>query len=257
VELLKEKAACVTGGSAGIGRGIAEAFLREGARVVIGSRDPKAGARVLADLDAGDRAAFVPTDVTRRADVEHLIDQTVSRYGTLDIAVFNAGGVRNSAPVIDMTDEEWDFEIAINLSHVFWGIRHALRQMTRQGSGRIITMSSVEGKHAKPGVAGYVATKHAVNGLTKAVAKEAGPLGITVNAVCPGLVVTGLVRRGGGKGLGLSGLDEVIARYSQDAALGRPVTVEEVAAVAVLLASDAGSGITGACISVDGGTAAY
>jgi 3-hydroxybutyrate dehydrogenase len=257
VEQLKDKAACVTGGSAGIGRGIVEAFLREGARVVIGSRDAQAGARVVAELDAGERAAFVPADVTRRADVEHLIDETVSRYGTLDIAVFNAGGVRNSAPVIDMTDEEWDFEVAINLSHVFWGIRRALRHMTRQGSGRIITMSSVEGKHAKPGVAGYVATKHAVNGLTKAVAKEAGPLGITVNAICPGLVLTDLVRRGGGKGLGMSGLDEVIARYSQDAALGRPVTIEEVAAVAVLLASDAGSGITGACISVDGGTAAY
>jgi 3-hydroxybutyrate dehydrogenase/3-oxoacyl-[acyl-carrier protein] reductase len=257
VDQLKDKTACITGGSAGIGRGIAEAFVREGARVVIGSRDPHAGARVLAELGAGDRAAFVPADVTRRADVEHLIDATVSRYGALDIAVFNAGGVRNSAPVIDMTDEEWDFEIAINLHHTFWGIRHALRHMTRQGSGRIITMSSVEGKHAKPGVAGYVATKHAINGLTKAAAKEAGPHGITVNAICPGLVVTGQVRRGAGKGLGLAGLDQVIARYSQDAALGRPVTAEEVAAVAVLLASDAGSGITGACISVDGGTAAY
>jgi 3-hydroxybutyrate dehydrogenase len=257
MEQMKGKAACVTGGSAGIGRGIVEAFLREDARVVIGSRDPQTGARILAELDAGERAAFVPADVTRRADVEHLIDETVSRYGTLDVAVFNAGGVRNPAPVIDMTDEEWEFEIAINLSHVFWGIRHALRHMTRQGSGRIITMSSVEGKHAKAGVAGYVATKHAVNGLTKAVAKEAGPLGITVNAICPGLVLTGLARRGDGKGLGLSGFDEVVARYSQDAALGRPVTIEEVAAVAVLLASDAGSGITGACISVDGGTAAY
>jgi 3-hydroxybutyrate dehydrogenase len=257
MDQLKNKTACTTGGSAGIGQGIVTAFLREGARVVVGSRDPQAGARALAEFDAGDRATFVPADVTSRADVEHLIDQTVSRYGALDVAVFNAGGVRNSAPVIDMTDEEWDFEIAINLNHVFWGIRHALRHMTRHGSGRIITMSSVEGKHAKPGVAGYVATKHAVNGLTKAVAKEVGPLGITVNAICPGLVVTGLVRKGGGKGLGLSGLDEVIARYSQDAALGRPVTVEEVAAVAVLLASDAGSGITGACISVDGGTAAY
>ncbi len=199
MDQMKDKTACVTGGSAGIGRGIVEAFLREGARVVIGSRDPQAGARVLAEIGAGERGAFVAADVTRRADVEHLIDETVSRYGAIDVAVFNAGGVRNSAPVIDMTDEEWEFEIAINLSHVFWGIRHALRHMTRQGSGRIITMSSVEGKHAKAGVAGYVATKHAVNGLTKAVAKEAGPLGITVNAICPGLVLTELVRRGDGK----------------------------------------------------------
>ena len=247
-----------TGSAAGVQVSTARVvYGPEGARVVIGSRNPQAGARLLAELGAGQRGAFVPADVTRRTDAEHLIDETVSRYGTLDVAVFNAGGVQKSAPVIDMTDEEWEFEIAINLSHPFWGIRHALRHMTRQGSGRIITMSSVEGKHAKAGVAGYVATKHAVNGLTRAVAKEAGPLGITVNAICPGLVLTDLVRRGDGKGLGLSGFDEVVARYSQDAALGRPVTIEEVAAVAVLLASDAGSGITGACISVDGGTAAY
>ena len=121
MDQMKDKTACVTGGSAGIGRGIVEAFLREGARVVIGSRDPQAGARVLAEIGAGERGAFVAADVTRRADVEHLIDETVSRYGAIDVAVFNAGGVRNSAPVIDMTDEEWEFEIAINLSHVFWG----------------------------------------------------------------------------------------------------------------------------------------
>ncbi len=113
-------------------------------------------------------------------------------------------------------------------------------QQAAQSPGQIL-----RGCRPFNGVVGYVATKHAVNGLTKAVAKDAGPLGITGNAIYPGLVLTELVRRGDSKGLGLSGFDEVVACYSQDAALGWPVTPEEVAAVAVLLASDVASGITG------------
>lgn len=254
---LEDKVAYVTGGSQGIGRGIVEAFLAEGARVVVGSRNAEVGEKLLDELAAGDKLRFVPTDVTRRTDVERLVDETFTWHGRLDIAVLNAGGVRKPAPVVDMTDEEWAFELDINLNHVFWSMRRSLRYMTHQKSGRILSISSVEGKHGKAGVAGYVATKHAVNGLTKAVAKEAGPLGITVNAICPGLVVTNLVEKGAGKGLGLSGLDEVIALYSREAALQRPVTIGEITGLAVLLASDAGSGITGALMSVDGGTANY
>jgi NAD(P)-dependent dehydrogenase (short-subunit alcohol dehydrogenase family) len=156
-----------------------------------------------------------------------------------------------------MSDEEWAFELAINLNHTFWGMRRSLRYMTEQRSGRIIAISSVEGKHAKPNVAGYVTNKHAINGLVKAVAKEAGPDGITVNAVCPGLVLTDLVARGGGKGLGVANLDAVVQMYSREAALNRPVTIEEVVAMTVFLAGDAASGITGALMSVDGGTANY
>jgi 3-hydroxybutyrate dehydrogenase/3-oxoacyl-[acyl-carrier protein] reductase len=156
-----------------------------------------------------------------------------------------------------MPDEEWQFELDVNLNHTFWGMRRALKYMLPQRSGRVISISSIEGKHAKAGVAGYVANKHAINGLTKAVAKEVGPAGITVNAICPGLVLTDMASRGGGQGLGVGGSDAVVELYSREAALQRPVTVDEVVAVAVLLASDASSGITGALVSVDGGTAAY
>ena len=161
----------------GIGRAIVEAYLAEGARVVVGSRNPEVGAKLLADLDAGDALHFVPTDVTKMSDVEALVDRTVDLLGGVDIAVLNAGGVGTSAPVLRMSDEEWQFELDINLNHTFWGMRAALRHMTEQGSGRVITMSSIEGKHAKAGVAGYVANKHAINGLTKAVAKEVGTSG--------------------------------------------------------------------------------
>lgn len=138
-------------------------------------------------------------------------------------------------------------------------MRRALQLMVPRQSGRIINMSSVEGKHGKPGLSQYVATKHAVIGLTKAVAREVGTLGITVNALCPGLVVTDIVRESGAaaaKAMGKT-YDEMIATFAEESAIKRPNTVEEVAAVAVLLGSDAGAGITGAAFSVDGGTAAY
>jgi 3-hydroxybutyrate dehydrogenase len=255
--LLQGKAAFVTGGSAGIGRGIVEAFLGQGARVVVGSRNPQVGRKMLDELGAGDALHFVQTDVTRQADVEALVDRTVELLGGLDIAVLNAGGVGTSAPILRMSDEEWRFELDINLNHTFWGMRHALRHMTAQGSGRVITMSSIEGKHAKAGVAGYVANKHAINGLTKAVAKEVGTSGVTVNAICPGLVPTDLPKSRDGQGLGVGSFQAVIDIYSREAAPQRPVTVEEVAAAAVFLASDAASGITGTLLSVDGGTAHY
>lgn len=255
--LLKDKTAFVTGGSAGIGRAIVEAYLAQGARVVVGSRNPAGGQKLIEELAAGDALHFIPTDVTKQADVEALVEQTVSLLGRVDIAVLNAGGVGTSAPILRMSDEEWRFELDINLNHTFWGMRAALRHMTEQGSGRVLTMSSIEGKHAKAGVAGYVANKHAINGLTKAVAKEVGTSGITVNAICPGLVLTDLPKTRDGKGLGVGGFQAVIDLYSREAALQRPVTVEEVAAVAVFLASDAASGITGTLLSVDGGTAHY
>ncbi len=118
-------------------------------------------------------------------------------------------------------------------------------------------MSSVEGKHGKARIAGYVANKHAINGLVKSVAKEVGPDGITVNAVCPGLVDTDMLRSRAGVGLGLNGADEVLALYGREAALGRVVTLAEVGAVTAFLVSDLAAGVTGALVSVDGGTAAY
>lgn len=254
---LDGRVAAITAGTRSIGRAIAEAFVAQGARVVVNGRSEVKGAQALAEMGMGDRVAFFAGDVTRQADVEALVDFTVATFGGIDIMVCNAGGTGQSKPVMEMPDEEWQLELDLNLNHTFWATRRALPHMVRQGWGRVIALSSLEGKHAKPNVSGYTANKHAINGFVKSVAREVGRQGVTVNSICPGLVITDMVHEKAGAALGLAGVDGLIERYAGDSALGRCVTVEEVAAVAVLLASDSGAGITGTAISVDGGTAFY
>ena len=256
---LDGRVAAITSGSTGIGRGIAEAFLAEGASVVINGRDEEKGAKALKDIDAGDRGFFVKGDVTVREDVDRIIDGTVEQFGRIDILVNNAGGLIKTAPVADLADEDWDYAVRWNLYSAFWGSRKALQYMLPQKWGRIINISSVEGKHGKAGIPAYVVCKHAMNGLTKAVAKEVGTSGVTSNAICPGLVWTDVLQATGPESAEAMGLtfDQMVDQFAQETALKRITTVEEVAAVAVLLASDVGAGITGSLYSVDGGTAAW
>jgi NAD(P)-dependent dehydrogenase (short-subunit alcohol dehydrogenase family) len=261
---LDGKVACITGGTRSIGRGIAEAFLAEGASVVVNGRDQGKGERAIEEIrsagDIGDRAAFFAGDASQQQTVEGLIDFTIERFGQLDICCLNSGGVLNTAPVAQMSDEEWKLEIDWNLNHVFWGMRKALNHMIPRQSGRILVTSSVEGKLGKPGLCGYTATKHAVNGLVKSAAHEVGTLGITVNSILPGLIETDIVQATGPDSaiaMGLGGYDELIDLFAGESAIKRPNTVEEVAAVAVLLSSDAGKNMTGCLFPVDGGTMPY
>ncbi|MCH2656395.1 MAG: SDR family oxidoreductase [Dehalococcoidia bacterium] len=256
---LEGKVAAITGGTRGIGRGIADAFIAEGASVVINGRSEEKGQRALEEMGVGDRAIFVQGDVTETGVMDNLIEEAVKEYGKIDILVNNAGGAGDFAPVVELSDEGFDFAIKWNLYATFWGMRAALRQMIPQESGRIINISSVEGKHGKPGIAQYVSAKHAINGLTKSAAQEVGTMGITVNSICPGLIMTDIVNEQGAAAAEAMGLtfDEMVAQFSSESSIKRPNTVEEVAAMAVLLASDEASGITGALLSVDGGTAAY
>ena len=256
---LRDRVAVVTGGTKGIGRGIAEAFLAEGASVVINGRSQETGDRVLAELNAGDKAAFVAADVTDRDALEGLIEQAVQRFGRIDILVNNAGGANMFAMVADMSDEAMAEALNWNLWTTFWGTRKALAYMVPQGFGRIINISSVEGKHGKAGLTNYVTAKHAINGFTKSTAKEIGTTGVTINAICPGLIITDIVKDNGPTTAAAMGItfDEMVDMFAQESATKKPNTVEEVGAVAVLLASDIGAGITGALWSVDGGTAAY
>ncbi len=260
VRKLEGKVACITGGTRSIGRAIAEAFLAEGASVVVNGRDTVKGEASLSEMNAGDRAAFFAGDASRQETCEGIVDYAIERFGHLDICVLNSGGVLNTAPVAQMSDEEWRLEIDWNLNHVFWGMRRALQHMIPRQSGRVIVTSSVEGKLGKPGIPGYVTTKHAVNGLVKSAAQEVGTLGITVNAILPGIIETDIVRATGPESavaMGLAGYDEMIALFCADSAIKRPNRVEEVAAVAVLLASDAARNMTGCLFPVDGGSMPY
>jgi 3-hydroxybutyrate dehydrogenase len=256
---LDGKVAVITGGTGGIGFGLARAFVDEGANVVVTGRNAERGGKAVADLGGEGRARFVSGDATDQEHVEHTVDHAVEVFGRLDIMVNNSGGATEFGLVADMADSTWDQAIRWNLTAPFWGCRRALRHMIPQRSGRIINMASIEGKHGRPAIAQYVAAKHGLIGLTKALAQEVGPLGITVNAICPGLVPTPLIRDNAAGPAGLQDItvDEFLGGYAQEAAIKRFNTVEEVAAMALLVASDAGSGITGATLSVDGGTAAY
>jgi NAD(P)-dependent dehydrogenase (short-subunit alcohol dehydrogenase family) len=256
---LEGKVAAVTGGTRGIGRAIAEAFVREGAKVVINGRNEEKGQQALKEMDAGDAVLFVAGDAKLREDCERVVDTTVDTFGRIDIMVNNAGGSTNHAPVAELTDEALDDALRWILWSTFWCTRRSLNHMIPQKSGRIINVSSLEGKCGKPGVSIYVTAKHAINGLTKACAHEVGTLGITVNALCPGGIETDIMAEEGPKAAELMGMtyQEFLNWYAKESATKRLCDVEDVAAVAVLLASDAGAGITGSLISIDGGTAPY
>ena len=251
--------AAVTGGTRGIGLAIVEAYLREGASVVLNGRSPERGAEIAAQLGSPDRVHFLAGDVTQRADIEQFVDGTVERFGKIDVLVNNAGGADNHAPVAELTDEAMELALLWNVWSTFWGMRRALHHMLPAGSGRIINMSSVEGKHGKPGIATYVTAKHAVHGLTKSCAAEVGAAGITVNALCPGMIETYSVQTQGQSAAAAAGMsyEAFLGIFSEETALKRLNTVEEVAAVAVFLASASGAATNGSMISIDGGTAAY
>ena len=256
---LEGRIAAVTGGSAGIGRGIAEAYLAEGASVAVMARNAEKAEKMLAEVGAGDRLIFIQGDAMDQASVEGFVDQTAAHFGRVDILINNAGGAGDLQPTISLSDESFDECMKWNVYSTFWGTRRALKYMTEHSWGRIINISSMEGKHGKPVLTAYTTAKHAINGMTKSVAREVGTQGITVNAICPGLVITDIVRDNGpntAEAMGMT-FDEMVDLFSKEAAIERPNTVEEVAAVAVLLASDLGGGITGALMSVDGGTAQY
>ena len=252
---LDDKVAVVTGGTRGIGRRIVERFLEYGASVVFTGRDEETGRAAEKELDRGGRATFVAGDVTSRPDVDRMVDAAVSAYGRLDVLVNNAGGGASFGQVIGIEDTAWHDTIALNLHSVFYATRRALTHMLNNGSGRIITISSMEGRHADPGMSAYGAAKHAVIGLMQAVAHEVGPDGITANCICPGMVMTDLLREQGSAIAAGMGMDfgQLVDSFTRKSALRRPTTTDEVAMVAVLLASDAGAGITGSAWSVDGG----
>ena len=258
---LDGKVAFITGGTRGIGRGIAETFLANGASVMLNGRSAEKGKQALEEMNGGDRVDFVAGDVKVKADVEAGVDATVERFGQIDILVNNAGGSTGFGLVHELADDAWTGTCDWILNSAFWATRRALQHMVPAGrGGRIINISSVEGKQAnKAAVSPYIVFKHALNGFTKAVAFEYGPMGITSNAILPGAIETDLMREAGPEAAKTMGItyEQFLDNYAQESMIKRLNTVEEVAAIALVLASEAGAGITSGLINVDGGTAAW
>ncbi|UUU36449.1 SDR family oxidoreductase [Streptomyces sp. CA-210063] len=257
---LDGRVAVITGSTRSIGRAIAEAFLADGATVVVSGRSEIKGKQALEEMGAGDRAVFHPCDANSQEDIEGLADFAAERFGRLDIWVNNVGGSSGFAPIHLLSDEAWHDALKLNVNGYFYGTRRALPKMLENGWGRIINISSVEGKQAnKPAISHYITNKHAIHGLTKATAFEYGTQGITCNAICPGAVDTDLMRAAGPAAAEAEGIsyEDWLGRFAEHAATKKITTVEQIAAVASLLASDAGAGITGTLISVDGGTAQW
>jgi NAD(P)-dependent dehydrogenase (short-subunit alcohol dehydrogenase family) len=237
---LQDKVAIITGAAQGIGKAIAETFAQEGAKVVI--NDVKTNEATQIAIDTG--GLSITADVTKEDEVERMIKQTVKHFGTVDILVNNAG-ILYPTKIDDISKDEWDRVLDVNLKSVFLCTKAVLGIMKEKGSGRIVNMSSSAGRSVSTvGGAHYTTSKAAMLGFTRAVAKEVAPYGITVNAVCPGLIDTEMVR--------LECSPEQVANYVKNFPISRIGTPEEVAKLVLFLITDADY-ITGASIDINGG----
>lgn len=258
---LKDKTALITGGGRGIGRAIAFALAREGARVAVVARTLSEVSRVAAEIkeECGSQALSFVCDVSDRESVSSAFAGAAETLGRgIDILVNNAG-IAESAPLLKTDDELWQRHLGINLSGTFYCTRAALPSMLARGWGRVINIASIAGKTGAPYISAYAASKHGVLGLTRSLALEVATKGITVNAICPGYVETDMTTHAVENitaKTGKSG-EEARAIIERMSPQNRLVTTEEVAALALLLASDEGRGINGQAINVDGGSVLF
>ena len=250
---LAGRVAFVTGASRGIGEAIGRRFAGEGARVALAARDELACQRIAEDaVRAGGEAIALSCDVTLPVSVSSAIATVAAKWGHIDILVNNAG-VGGQTPLDDPDDTRWNAILATNLTAVFRVTREAAPFLPR--GGRVINLSSVLGRFGAPGYAAYCAAKHGVIGLTRALALELAPRHITVNAICPGWVETEMARNGFRSIGKRSGLGEEAGRTAaaKMAPLGRVLDADEIAGMAVYLASDEARSLTGQAIVLDGG----
>jgi NAD(P)-dependent dehydrogenase (short-subunit alcohol dehydrogenase family) len=240
----------VTGALTGIGRATALAFAREGAKIVVSGRRDEVGQALAAELNAlSGSAHYIRADVRHDDDVRGLIDQTIERFGRLDVAVNNAGTEGKPGPVTEQTAESYAATFDTNVLGTVLSLKHEMRVMLAQGHGSIINLSSTMGHKGAPGASLYTASKHAVEGLTKAAALEGAAFGVRVNAVAPGPVETEMLNR-------FTGTTDRKAGLIAGVPLKRSGTPEEIAKAIVFLASDQASFVTGQIVSVDGGKSA-
>ncbi len=248
----KGKVAIVTGAGNGIGRATALAFGRAGARLLLVDRDAAAGEAAAGVIrQAGGEARFVAADVTRSADVQAYVKAALDAYGRIDCFHNNAGIEGKVAPTAECDEAMFDAVISVNVKGVFLGLRHVLPVMLRQKSGAVVNTASVAGLVGTPGMPAYVASKHAVIGLTKVAAGEVARQGVRVNAVCPGPVDTRMIHSLESQ-LDPAHPDAVGERYKAGIPSGRYTTAEEIANVVLFLCSDLAGNVNGAQWVVDG-----
>jgi NAD(P)-dependent dehydrogenase (short-subunit alcohol dehydrogenase family) len=244
----RDEVALVTGGSSGIGRATAQAFADQGARVVVSDVSVEAGQQAArAITDAGGEAVFMAADVAQAGEVAALFERIQGTFGRLDFAFNNAGVAGKMMPTAELSEQAWDRIFAINLRGAWHCMKHELKLMTQRQQGVIVNCASIAGLVGFAGSAAYTASKHGLVGLTRATALEYAPLGIRINAVCPGVIHTPMV-------------DEVIKdnpsledQLAQGAPIGRMGRPEEIAGLVTWLCSDAASFMIGQAVAVDGG----
>jgi NAD(P)-dependent dehydrogenase (short-subunit alcohol dehydrogenase family) len=237
----------ITGALTGIGRATALAFAREGAHLVVSGRHEEEGEKLVAELrKLGAEAEFVRSDVRHETEIQGLVDKTVARFGRLDVAVNNAGTEGTPGPIAEQTAESYAAIFDTNVLGTLLSMKHELRVMVAQGHGSIVNVSSTFGRVGGAGASVYVASKHAVEGLTKAAALEVAESGVRVNVVAPGPIETGMLNR-------FTGTDDKKAALIAGVPVKRVGTPEEIAQTILFVASDKASFITGASIAVDGG----
>ena len=243
---LDSRTALVTGAARGIGHAIACRLAADGARVALLDQD--AAAAEAAAIALGGDAFAIGADVTRAADVDAAVQRVIDRWGRLDVLVNNAGITGRSFPIWELTDDDWQRVIDVDLTSVFLCCRAAVRVMLRQGSGRIVNIASIAGKEGNPTLVPYSSAKAGVIGLTKALAKEVATRGILVNAVAPAVIGTELLKQ-----MEPSTVELLVSKIP----MGRVGTPDEVAALVAWLASDECSFSTGAVYDLSGGRATY
>ncbi|SAL00518.1 short-chain dehydrogenase/reductase SDR [Caballeronia fortuita] len=240
----------ITGALTGIGRATAFAFARPGARLVVSGRRAEAGAALEGELrEAGADAHFVKADVRRDEEVRNLVDQTVARFGRLDVAVNNAGTEGQPGPIVDQTADSYADTFDTNVLGTLLSLKHELRVMTAQKAGSIVNISSTYGHEGAAFAAVYAGSKHAVEGITKSAALEVASTGVRVNAVAPGPTDTGMLDR-------FTRTAENKAALAAKVPLARIGKPDDIAAAVLFLAADSAAFVTGQILTVDGGKTA-
>jgi NAD(P)-dependent dehydrogenase (short-subunit alcohol dehydrogenase family) len=244
---MKDKVVLITGGTSGIGKATALKFAAEGAKVVVSGRREKEGQTVVDTIKAdGGEATFIRADIGQEDQVKNLVEQTVATYGRLDVA-FNNAGIELMGPMIEADEAGYQRVFSTNVWGVLTSMKHEIPAMLASGGGSIVNTSSIAGHIGVPGLSVYAASKHAVEGLTKAAALEFAQQGIRVNAVAPGLIATDMADRFADSG------SEERQQFVAMHPLGREGQTSEVANAVYFLGTDASSFTTGESLKVDGG----